>query len=300
VNAVNAVGAFKAGIVPPSIIDITKDIETMGERVALGGTCDIYRGLLKGGRVVAIKRPRIMEVDDDVMRRFNREADTWSKMRNARILPLLGTCEVDGHIHLVAPWEENGNLMHYVHGHPELPFETRRRLLEDIAEALSYLHRKNVVHGDLKLVNVILSGNLRALLCDFGLSKMFDAHTSEAMKGAGTYRWTAPEIHNDAPKSSAGDMYAYAMCIFEMLTGKVPFSEYTAPGMVIQKVINGARPATEPTQSPDGRSYETLWKLAQLCWSQYPANRPRAQEAYHLLQKLEKDTGGPVDTDIFS
>ncbi|KAG8995876.1 hypothetical protein FRB94_006050 [Tulasnella sp. JGI-2019a] len=288
VQVMRAMSAFKQGILPPTIVDITKDVETIGERVALGGTCDIYRGIMRGGRVVAIKRPRIMNVDEDILRRFNREADTWNSLRNARILPLLGTYEVEGYIHLVAPWEENGNLMHYVSKHPELPFEMRRRLLQDIAEALSYLHRKGVVHGDLKLVNILMGSTMRALLCDFGLSKMFDANTSEAMKGAGTYRWTAPEILEDAPKSPAGDMYAYAMCIVEMLTGTIPFPELSASGTVMVRVIRGERPGLKPETSPDDRSYESIWRVAQQCWTKFSTNRPRAQEVVQMLQKIEK------------
>lgn len=63
-----AVYALKEGIMPPTIVDITGKIDTIGDRVALGGSCDIYRGLLKDGRVVAIKRPRVMEKDEDIMR----------------------------------------------------------------------------------------------------------------------------------------------------------------------------------------------------------------------------------------
>ncbi|KAG8864757.1 CCA tRNA nucleotidyltransferase, mitochondrial [Tulasnella sp. 330] len=286
--AVRAMSAFKEGILPPTIVDITKEVETIGERVALGGTCDIYRGSMRGGRVVAIKRPRIMNLDEDILRRFNREAVTWSTLRNARILPLLGTCEVEGCIHLVAPWEENGNLMHYVGAHPELPFEMRRRLLQDIAEGLSYLHRKGVVHGDLKLVNILIGSTMRAMLCDFGLSKLFDAFTSEAMKGAGTYRWTAPEILEDAPKSPAGDMYAYGMCIVEMLSGKIPFPEISSSGTIIVRVIRGERPVMKPESSPDGRSYESIWRIAQQCWTRFSTNRPRSQEVVQMLQKIEK------------
>jgi len=289
--AIRAVATFKEGILPPTIVDISPQIETIGHKVALGGTCDIYRGNMQGGRVIAIKRPRVMDLDEDILRRFNREAETWNRLRNSRILPLLGTYENEGYIHLVAPWAENGNAMSYIQGHHDLPFDFRRRLLQEIAEGLSYLHRKNLVHGDLKLVNVVLDSNLQALLCDFGLSKMFNANTSEAMKGSGTYRWTAPEILNDGSKSSAGDMYAYAMCIVEALTSDLPYPEVTATAAVILKVIHGERPPMKPDESPDGRSYQELWGIAQRCWSQYPANRARAQEAVKMLEKVQKTVG---------
>ncbi|KAG9012433.1 hypothetical protein FRB94_006048 [Tulasnella sp. JGI-2019a] len=191
-QAVRAMSILKQGILPPTIVDITKDVETIGERVAL-------------------------------------------------------------------------------------------------AEGLSYLHRKGVVHGDLKLVNVLMGSSMRALLCDFGLSKMFDANTSEVMKGAGTYRWTAPEILEDSPKSPAGDMYAYAMCIVEMLTGTIPFPELCASGTVMVHVMRGDRPELKPETSPDGHSYNSMWGAAQKCWSEVPNDRLKAQEVVQLLQKIEKE-----------
>lgn len=71
-------------------------------------------------------------------KRFNREALTWSGLRNMRILPLLGTCELEGYTHLVAPWAENGNLAHYVRLHPDIRFESRRRLVRMRRQAVIF------------------------------------------------------------------------------------------------------------------------------------------------------------------
>lgn len=66
--AVRASSTFHEGIMPPTIVDITHQLEDLGTKVAYGGTCDIYRGRLKNGRVVAIKRPRTVDSDPDVLR----------------------------------------------------------------------------------------------------------------------------------------------------------------------------------------------------------------------------------------
>ncbi|KIO34714.1 hypothetical protein M407DRAFT_240531 [Tulasnella calospora MUT 4182] len=238
---------------------------------------------MRGKGWVAIKRPRVMELSGDVLQRFNSEADTWSKLRSPKIVRLLGTYQIDNYIHLVAPWCDNGDALRYVQKNPDMSYAMRKRLLYDIADGLAYLHRKNIVHGDLKLGNVMLDESMMGMLCDFGLSKMFDGHTVEAMKGGGTYRWTAPEVHNNGPKTSASDMYAYSMCIVELLSGQPPFAEVETVGAVILQIIKGGRPPQTPETSPDGVSYAPIWKTAQLLWSPYPANRPRAQEVIHTL-----------------
>ncbi|KAG9051535.1 hypothetical protein FS837_004045 [Tulasnella sp. UAMH 9824] len=278
-----AVSKLKEGANPPTIVDVTPLIELLGERVAFGGSCDIYKGKMHGRGWVAIKRPRVMELSGDVLQRFNTEADTWSRLRSPKILRLLGTYQIDNYIHLVAPWCDNGDALRYVQKNPDMPYVMRKRLLYDMADGLAYLHRKNIVHGDLKLGNVMLDESMTGMLCDFGLSKMFDGHTVEAMKGGGTYRWTAPEVHNNGPKTSASDMYAYSMCIVELLSGHPPFADVETVGAVILQIIKGSRPPQVPETSPDGVSYAAIWKMAQLLWSPYPANRPRAQEVIQTL-----------------
>lgn len=66
--AIAASMSLKNGLPPQTIMDITPDVETIGEMVGMGGTCDLYRGRLKNGRVVAIKRPRVMDIDSAVVR----------------------------------------------------------------------------------------------------------------------------------------------------------------------------------------------------------------------------------------
>lgn len=285
--AIAASMSLQKGLPPRAIMDITPDVETIGEMVGMGGTCDLYRGRLKNGRVVAIKRPRVMDFDSAVVRRFNREADIWRKLRHPKILELLGTYETEGYIHLVAPWAENGDAYNYVRNHPNLSYLSRKTILYDLADALSYLHRKQIVHGDLKLVNVVLNRDEEALLCDFGLSKLFDTNTSEVLKGAGTYRWTAPEIHNNEPKTPASDMYAFSMCIVEIITGKVPFHQTRAAAAVILDIVTGKRPAKTPEWSPDGCSYVGLWGIAEKGWAVDPSERPSAQEVMARLFEIE-------------
>lgn len=86
----------------------------------------------------------------------------------------------------------------------------------ETADALTYLHSRSVVHGDIKAPNVLVSDNVHALLCDFGLSKFDDGTTTTGLKGAGSLRWQAPELLGGERKSFESDVYAFGMMIAEV------------------------------------------------------------------------------------
>lgn len=86
----------------------------------------------------------------------------------------------------------------------------------ETAEAVYYLHKKGIVHADIKASNILIDDHGHSLLCDFGLTKMTQSRTSTSMRGAGTVRWQSPELWNDAPKSAETDVYAFAMTIVEV------------------------------------------------------------------------------------
>lgn len=80
-----------------------------------------------------------------------------------------------------------------------------------------YLHQHQVVHGDMKAQNVLISDTGHALLCDFGLSKALQSMvTSTELHGAGSTRWMAPEIFDGESKTSQSDVYAYGITIAEV------------------------------------------------------------------------------------
>lgn len=97
-----------------------------------------------------------------------------------------------------------------------LSSSTPIRQLCEIADAVNYLHEKDIVHGDIKGNNVLVDDDTHCLLCDFGLAKMGSSSTSTEMKGVGTSRWLSPELCMDEPKSFSSDTYAFAMTVVEV------------------------------------------------------------------------------------
>ncbi|KAG8898475.1 hypothetical protein FRC01_010897, partial [Tulasnella sp. 417] len=220
---------------------------------------DVFRGVHKTVGEVALKRLRIggTGTDDQVIRRFEREADTWRRLEHPHVLKFLGTYKPDAHLYFVSPFAKNGTLLEYVHDRPAI---NRVQLLCETADAVDYLHRESIVHGDIKANNLLINESGHVMLCDFGLAKSTYAQTSTALKGAGTFRWQSPELWDNAPRTFASDVYAFSMTIVEVLTGLPPFSHLENEVSIILAVYQkDERPVMMPIEF-NGVSYKTAWK----------------------------------------
>ncbi|KAG8927672.1 hypothetical protein FRC01_007096 [Tulasnella sp. 417] len=111
---------------------------------------------------------------------------------------------------------ENGNVLKYIGKHPDV---NRVRLLCETSEAIDYLHRQTIVHGDIKASNILVGVDGHVLLCDVGLAGMLPAQISLSWKGVGTFRWQSPELwdDDDGTRTFASDVYAFSMTIAEVM-----------------------------------------------------------------------------------
>ncbi|KAF5359884.1 hypothetical protein D9756_002943 [Leucocoprinus leucothites] len=148
-----------------------------------GGCSDVYTGHLMADPSfkVAIKVFRTTEKPDDIerIRRWlNREAIVWHKLKHENVLSFLGLAPDLGRLEacpaLISPYCTNGTVGDYIRiSNP--PVEIRVSLILSVARGLAYLHEQDVIHGDLKPTNVLMSDENVPLVCDFGRSLVLTA-----------------------------------------------------------------------------------------------------------------------------
>ncbi|KAG9022025.1 hypothetical protein FRB95_000962, partial [Tulasnella sp. JGI-2019a] len=279
-------------------------------QVKLGGYSDVYQGLYAPTQLrLAMKCPRIIEGTPEaiaVKRRWMREAKMWLSLNHVNILPFYGVAELSSITYLVAPWVAHGYLSKFLADRLEYlarsPFAQgsgsdqrhaafeafdEATIIHGIASGLAYLHACDMIHGDIKAVNILLADSLTPLLGDFGLTKYDEVDaTSPGLKGSGTARWKSPGLTNHESRTVKTDIYALGMTIVEVLTGREPFPHLRHEYIVYKEVSKGHRPPFEPI-SRKGKDFIPLWEIAASSWEKEPENRPTAAKvvscAAHLL-----------------
>jgi serine/threonine protein kinase len=85
-----------------------------------------------------------------------------------------------------------------------------------VASGLTFLHDQGILHGDVKGQNILVGEGPRAMLCDFGLSKIVEEAHVSSKGGLGTLRWQSPELMEGGPRSYESDVYAYGITIYQV------------------------------------------------------------------------------------
>ncbi|KAF8226216.1 TKL/TKL-ccin protein kinase [Tricholoma matsutake] len=281
--------------IPPSVKVLNGEVTKSGDLPIAGGTySDIWLGEWLGEKKVALKALRnIKAYDTKAKKRVEHEITVWANLQHDHILPFYGVVTDQGqHIFMVCPWQDNGNVLDYVRTVPDVD---RIHLLSGAAKGLEYLHSCNVIHGNVKCANILVSQAGEACICDFGMSKVIeevtDKSASATLTTSGSARWLAPELIEGVITSPTkkADTYSYAMAVLELLTGKHPFSHRSRDASVIHDVVVLKRTPPRP-EDADVLVWLTddLWKLLEECWLVDPTLRPPMRQISASMAEFEK------------
>ncbi|KAG8724059.1 hypothetical protein FRC09_000602 [Ceratobasidium sp. 395] len=163
-----------------------------------------------------------------------------------------------------------------------------------MAEGVTYLHNQNVIHGDLKGLNVLISDAGHALITDFGntLLNEYSLSLLNSTTSCGvSLRWAAPEIlSGEGRRSTESDIYALGMTILEVITGEVPFSGMSDMEVIREVAIKRGIPRRPRRILRHGEDIEeSLWSLLENCWMHDPDSRPTASRILASLRTISKD-----------
>ncbi|MCC6975702.1 MAG: protein kinase [Anaerolineae bacterium] len=193
-----------------------------------GGMATVYRARQTSiGRDVALKviKPDLTETGEFTTR-FQREAQTVATLSHPHILKVFDYGQHAGMVYLVMELLTGGSLMDLIRKGGALPTEQVLYLLDQIASALDYAHRRGIVHRDLKPQNVLLDENGNAFLTDFGIAKILNETSGLTQTGMtmGTPAYMSPEQWRGQSLDARSDVYALGVVTFEALSGRLPFS----------------------------------------------------------------------------
>ncbi|MBI2900311.1 MAG: protein kinase [Planctomycetes bacterium] len=184
-----------------------------------GGFGAVYKAYEKGlGRTVALKFLHSENPED--LLRFVREAQTAAKLSHPNIVPLYEVGEFGGK-HYIAMEFIEGQTLH------RLRLEPRRALeiMRDVAEAIQYAHERGIVHRDLKPQNLMLGGDGRVRVMDFGLARQLQGGATLTASGSavGTPAYMSPEQAQGKRCDERSDVYGLGATLYELVTGHRPF-----------------------------------------------------------------------------
>jgi hypothetical protein len=200
-----------------------------------GGMATVYRARdLRLDRAVAVKvlSPNLA-TDKTVARRFEQEARFLAAVSHPSIVSVYDVGEAAGEPFFVMELVEGETLTDRLARSGPLSPDDAVRILDDIAEGLAVLHRGGFVHRDVKPQNILLPGEGRAKLADFGLVR--DGHASDLTAPGttvGTLAYLAPELLRGEAATPATDVYALAAVAYEALTGRAPYPVDTIVALV--------------------------------------------------------------------
>lgn len=286
----------------PDSLALTPDVAELAQALAgqydfeceigRGGMGIVYRARdLKLDRPVAIKvLPPYLERDSDVRERFLREARTAASLSHPNIVPIYRADELGSHAFFAMGYVDGESLGQRVRTRGPVPPGELVPLLEDIARALDYAHRRSIVHRDVKAENILIDrATGRALITDFGIARVSAAASMTATgQLLGTVWYMSPEQVMGQPMDGRADLYALGVVGFYASSGHFPF-EYEAPAAVL---VAHATKAAPPLAALAPRLPPAIAAVIDRCLAKDPTARYRSGE--ELAQALEAAAHAPV------
>lgn len=245
------------------------------KKIGSGGMADVYMAKdILLDRVVAVKilHGNFAE-DEDFVLRFRHEAQSAGKLTHPNIVGIYDV-GCDGDIHyIVMEYVEGQTLKQYIQSHLSIPIDTAVRIAIDIGNALEEAHDNGIIHCDIKPHNILLTGDGKVKVTDFGIARAINSSTViDKQSILGSVHYLSPEQAAGDKITEKTDIYSLGIVLYEMLTHHLPFEGETAVSIAL-KHMQGDVP--RPTK------YN-------------PAISPMLEEC--LLTALQKDPNKRYDT----
>ncbi|GMI88918.1 hypothetical protein HRI_002561100 [Hibiscus trionum] len=275
-------------------------------KIGEGGFGTVYKGRLKDGSFVAVKRAKKDKYDQGLPLQFKNEILTLSKIEHLNLVRLIGFLEHKDEQIIVVEYVANGNLREHLDGVQGNGLEIAERLdiAIDVAHAVTYLHTYTdppIIHRDIKASNILITEKLRAKVADFGFArlKMDPSATHISTQVKGTAGYVDPEYTRTYLLTDKSDVYSFGVLLVELMTGRYPIEskrpvkERVTIRWAMKRLKEGEfviamDPKLRRTPASNMVVEEVL-KLAHQCLAPIRQSRPSMKQCVEVLWRIRKD-----------
>ncbi|KAM7489935.1 hypothetical protein LguiB_027419 [Lonicera macranthoides] len=216
-------------------------------QVGKGSFSCVFKGVLKDGTIVAVKRAIMSPDMKKHSKEFHTELDLLSRLNHAHLLNLLGYCEEGEERLLVYEFMANGSLHQHLHGKnknskEQLDWVRRVTIAVQAARGIEYLHGyacPPVIHRDIKSSNILIDEEHNARVADFGLSLLGPANSSSPLAElpAGTLGYLDPEYYRLHYLTTKSDVYSFGVLLLEILSGRKAIDMQFEEGNIVEWAV---------------------------------------------------------------
>ncbi|XP_010511594.1 PREDICTED: LEAF RUST 10 DISEASE-RESISTANCE LOCUS RECEPTOR-LIKE PROTEIN KINASE-like 1.4 isoform X5 [Camelina sativa] len=296
-------GSDYYGVQVFSYEELEEATENFSRELGDGGFGTVYYGMLKDGRAVAVKR--LYERSLKRVEQFKNEIEILKRIKHQNLVILYGcTSRHSRELLLVYEYISNGTLAEHLHGDRAearpLSWSTRLNVAIETASALSFLHKSEIIHRDVKTTNILLEDNYQVKVADFGLSRLFpmdQTHISTAPQGTPGY--VDPEYYQCYRLNEKSDVYSFGVVLTELISSKEAVDitrhrhDINLANMAVSKIQNNAlHELVDPSLGFEKdldvrREMMSVAELAFRCLQQEREVRPSMDEIVEILKGIK-------------
>ncbi|MBM4763976.1 Stk1 family PASTA domain-containing Ser/Thr kinase [Bacillus sp. B15-48] len=187
-------------------------------------------------RDVAVKMLRLdFANDEEFIRRFHREAQSATSLTNENIVSIYDVGEEDGLYYIVMEYVAGQTLKQYIQQSAPIPVEKALDIMKQLTSAIAHAHQNQIIHRDIKPHNILIDDEGNVKITDFGIAMALSATSiTQTNSVLGSVHYLSPEQARGGMANHKSDIYSLGIVMFELLTGRLPFSGESAVSIALK------------------------------------------------------------------